>query len=132
MTRSLVAGLSLLVATAILGTACQSSVGNRAPEAVAREAAPAPGEAKVAPDDAKAIALAKVPRGRIKKWALEREGGRLIYTFEIVVPGQSGLEEVNIDAIRGDVIEVKHETPKDELREQQQEAREAAERDSSR
>ena len=43
-------------------------------------------------------ALARVPGGTVHKGVLEEEDGKLIYSFEIKVPGKSGIEEVNVDA----------------------------------
>jgi uncharacterized membrane protein YkoI len=63
---------------------------------------------------ARAQALAAVPHGRIKSAELEREQGRLIYSFDIAVPGRAGFEEVQISAIDGSLISVRHESPADE------------------
>jgi hypothetical protein len=59
-------------------------------------------EAKVTMDDAQKAALAKEP-GKIKSKELEREKGRLIYSFDIKTA--DGLHEVNVDAVTGNVIE---------------------------
>jgi uncharacterized membrane protein YkoI len=45
---------------------------------------------------------------------LEDEGGRLIYSYEIKVPGRSGIEEVNVNAKTGAVVNTEHETPASE------------------
>lgn len=82
-------------------------------------------QAKVSMDAAKATALAKVPGGKIKSSELEREKGKLIYSFDIVTPGKSGIDEVNVDAIDGHVLSVVHEGPKAERREAKQERAEA-------
>lgn len=74
---------------------------------------------------ARAIASAKVPGGHIKSHELEREHGHLIYSFDFVVPGKSGIDEVNVDAMNGAVLAVEHEGPKAERREKAQEKREA-------
>ena len=55
-------------------------------------------------------ALARVPGGTVHKGVLEEEDGKLIYSFEIKVPGKSGIEEVNVDAKSGKVVSVEHET----------------------
>jgi len=77
--------------------------------------------AKVSMKTARATALAKVPGGKIKRAELEREKGRLIYSFDIRVPGKSGIEEVQVDATDGSVVSVVHETAKKERQEAQQE-----------
>ena len=83
------------------------------------------GQAKVSMQTAKTTALAKVPGGKFKAGELERENGKLIYSFEIVVAGKSGIEEVNVDAISGKVLSVAHEGVRAESKEARQEGPEA-------
>jgi uncharacterized membrane protein YkoI len=66
---------------------------------------------------ARVRALAVVPRGRIRSAELEREHGRLIYSFDIQVPGRAGVEEVQISALTGRLISRRHESPAAERRE---------------
>jgi uncharacterized membrane protein YkoI len=73
--------------------------------------------AKVTQLQARATALKEVPNGRVQKSELERENGNLIYSFDIKIPGKSGFEEVNVDAITGKVVNREHETPKMEAKE---------------
>ena len=77
-------------------------------------------------DSALVIAKATVPTGTVKAHELEREHGHLIYSFEFVVAGKSGIEEVNVDAMTGAVLAVEHEGPKAEHRESVQEKRETS------
>jgi uncharacterized membrane protein YkoI len=72
---------------------------------------------------ARAHALALVPHGRIQAGELEREHGTLIYSFDIAVPGQPGIEEVQISALNGRLVSRTHESPAAERREARQEAR---------
>jgi uncharacterized membrane protein YkoI len=81
--------------------------------------APKP-KAKIAMATARATALKEVPNGKVKKSKLERENGKLIYSFEIKVPGTTGFEEVNVDAVTGAVVSKEHETPKIEAKENKQ------------
>lgn len=74
---------------------------------------------KISMDQAQKIALEKEP-GKIKSRELETEHGRLIYSFDIRTA--NGLHEVNIDAMSGNVIDDKVETPADEAKEKQQDA----------
>ena len=83
-------------------------------------------EAKISMDEAKEIALKKVPDGKIASSELEREHGKLIYSFDIKVPKKSGITEVNVDAIDGKVIAVHHENAAKEAAEAKQEAKEKA------
>ena len=81
-------------------------------------------EAKVSEATARATALAQVPNGTVKSSELEREKGKLIYSFDITVPGKTGIEEVNVNAIDGSVVGKEHETPKSEKKEAAAEAKE--------
>lgn len=81
-------------------------------------------EAKIGEDSATSIALAQVPGGTLRSGELEREHGRLIYSFDIKVAGTSGIEEVNVDARDGSVVAHEHEGPAAEARERAQEAKE--------
>jgi uncharacterized membrane protein YkoI len=74
-------------------------------------------EAKISLETARATALAKVPHGVVRSEELEREHGKLIYSFDIAVSGKSGIQEVNVSAIDGKVLGVHHETAKDEKKE---------------
>ncbi|MBV9110808.1 MAG: PepSY domain-containing protein [Gemmatimonadetes bacterium] len=82
-------------------------------------------QARVTEVQARQSALRLVPNGRIRSGELEREGGRLIYSFDIAVTGHRGIEEVNIDAMNGRVIAHQHEGPADERAEARAERQEA-------
>ena len=82
-------------------------------------------EAKVTMAAAKATASKLVPNGRIKSSEIERENGKLIYSFDIATKGKSGIDEVNVDALTGDVVGgVQHEDAKTEAKEAKMEAKE--------
>ncbi len=81
-------------------------------------------EAKISEETARATALKEVPNGKVKSSELERENGKLIYSYDITVPGKSGIDEVNVNAIDGSVVAKSHETPKSEKKEAKQEAKE--------
>ena len=83
-------------------------------------------EAKVTTAQARATALKEVPNGRVSKSELERENGKVVYSFDIKVPGKSGWEEVNVDAETGTVVSRSHETPKMEAKEKKTEKPAAA------
>ena len=80
-------------------------------------------EAKISMKKARSIALKKAP-GKISSAELERENGKLIYSFDIKTAGQTGVTEVAVDAINGDIVDVHHETPAKEATEKKQEAKE--------
>jgi uncharacterized membrane protein YkoI len=81
-------------------------------------------EAKITEAAARATALQQVPNGTVKSNELEREGGKLIYSYDITVPGKTGIDEVNVNAIDGSVVAKQHETPKAEKTEAAKEAKE--------
>lgn len=83
-------------------------------------------EAKISEETARATALKQVPNGTVKSSELEREKGKLIYSYDITVPGKTGIEEVNVDAKTGAVVSKSHESPKTEKKEAVQEAKEKA------
>jgi len=51
-----------------------------------------------------------MPNGTIRGVELEREKGRLIYSYDFIVAGKKGVEEVNVDAATGKVIATEHES----------------------
>jgi uncharacterized membrane protein YkoI len=67
-------------------------------------------EAKVSQEDASKTALAKVPDGTIKESELEKEHGKLIWSFDVATPGSKDITEVNVDAITGDVVSTEKES----------------------
>jgi uncharacterized membrane protein YkoI len=71
-------------------------------------------EAKITPERAQKTALAKEP-GKIQEKELEREKGRLIYSFDIKM--KDGIHEVNVDAITGEIVEDTVEDPSAEAKE---------------
>jgi uncharacterized membrane protein YkoI len=81
-------------------------------------------EAKVSEADAIATAEKEVPNGKIESAEIEREGGKLIYSFDVKAPHKSGVEEVNIDANTGTVVKKEHESAKAEKAEMKKEAKE--------
>ena len=82
-------------------------------------------EAKMTMADARAMALKDVPGAKIQAGEIEREGGKLIYSFDMKTPGKSGIDEVNIDAMTGTLVAKQHETPKDERAEAKADAKAA-------
>lgn len=81
-------------------------------------------EAKVSQADAERTALARVPGGTIKEEGIEREKGKLIWSFDIATPGTKNITEVAVDAISGNVIAVDIETPSAQEAEKKADAKE--------
>ena len=75
--------------------------------------------------DARAMALRTVPGATIQDGEIEREGGKLIYSFDMKVAGKTGIDEVNIDAMTSQLVSQQHETPKAEKAEAKADAKAA-------
>jgi uncharacterized membrane protein YkoI len=78
-------------------------------------------EAKVSKADAEKTALAKVPNGTIREGELEKEHGKLIWSFDVATPDAKDITEVNVDAITGDVASTEKESPEGQEKEQKKE-----------
>jgi hypothetical protein len=101
----------------ILGmTAWASASQNREKQA---EQAALRKQAKIPLQEAEKTALANEP-GTIKSKELEKENGSLIYSFDIQT--SSGIHEVHVDAISGQLLEDRVESNAAETKEKQQES----------
>lgn len=89
-------------------------------------------EAKISLDSARTIALHKVKNGSVSSEELEREHGHLIYSFDVKVPGKTGIQEVNVNALNGAVIGVHHEDAATERREAREDSVAAAKKAAAR
>ena len=107
--------LTTLVLAGLL-TACKTGHEKESEEALKAEA-------KISEADAKQTALAKVPNGTIKEGELEKEKGRLIWSFDIAIPDSKDIKEVNVDAITGAVVSVETETPEQQAKEKAEDAK---------
>ena len=74
-------------------------------------------EARISKSQAQTIALAQVPNGVVKTSELEKEKGRLIWSFDITTPDSTDITEVNVDAKSGAVIAATKENPEQEKNE---------------
>ena len=86
---------------AILGTASSAFAINSTLES----------QAKISKSAAEKIALSKVPTGTIQSAELEKEHGKLIWSFDISKPGTKNITEVQVDAKNGQIVSVQIETP---------------------
>lgn len=77
-------------------------------------------EAKISRADAERTALAKVPGGSVKEGELEKEKGKLIWSFDIATAGTKDVTEVQVDAITGEVVSVEHESAAHEAKEKEE------------
>ncbi len=81
-------------------------------------------EAKITMDQARATALARAA-GTVEGSELEREHGKLVYSFDIR-NAKGTIDEVQVSAINGRVMRVEHESKKQEAAEKRKEEREKA------
>ena len=77
-------------------------------------------EAKVSRSEAEKIALSKVLGGTIKEAELEKEKGKLIWSFDISTPGTADITEINVDAITGALVGIEKETPAQQAKEKKE------------
>ena len=68
-------------------------------------------------------ALARVHHGTIREGELEKENGRLVWSFDIARPGTKNIREIQVDANSGAIVAEETETPSDEQREKSEEKR---------
>jgi uncharacterized membrane protein YkoI len=74
-------------------------------------------EAEVSRANAEKIALGKVSNGTIKEGELEKEKGKLLWSFDLTTPDTKEITEVNVDAITGEVVAVEKESAEKEAKE---------------
>jgi uncharacterized membrane protein YkoI len=82
-------------------------------------------EAKITMAKAREIALTKVKSGKIESGEIERENGKLIYSFDIKT-SKPGITEVNVNAMTGKIVDVHTENAAKEAAEKKQDAKEKA------
>ncbi|MDB5035724.1 MAG: PepSY domain protein [Chlorobi bacterium] len=77
---------------------------------------------KITMKQARAAAQQAVPDGKIKSAELEHEDGQFIYSFDI--KAGTGIKEVWVDAMSGQVVKTENETKADEKSEAKAEKKE--------
>lgn len=112
---SLVAAIAAIV-VAVPAAQAQGKYKRDIPDSLAKHT-------KIAERVAAATAQKRVPKGTIDGVELERENGKLMYSYDIKVPGKSGIDEVNVDALTGKVIGYSHESAAAEAKEAAEEAK---------
>ena len=80
-------------------------------------------QAKITMDEARATALKQVA-GKIEGEELEKEGGKLLYSFDIRTD-KGTITEVQVDAKTGKVLSAKQESKADEEREKREDEKKA-------
>jgi hypothetical protein len=112
--RQVVAVCTLLLTLGIIAWASPAQTESQGEQAALRK------EAKISMRRAQKTALAKEP-GTIKSKELEKENGKLIYSFDILT--RAGIHEVQVDAITGEVVQDIVESKTAEEKEKQQDER---------
>jgi uncharacterized membrane protein YkoI len=107
--------LAMLTAGAALPAAAQEQ------EKLAREA-------KITKEQAQETALKRAP-GNVESAELEREHGKLVYSFDIR-NAKGTIDEVQVSAITGKIVRVEHENKKQEAAEKRKEKAEKPKRKS--
>jgi uncharacterized membrane protein YkoI len=79
-------------------------------------------QAKITKEQAQETALKRAP-GTVESGELEREHGRLVYSFDIR-NAKGTIDEVQVSAITGKVVRVEHENKQQEAAEKRKEAKE--------
>jgi len=78
-------------------------------------------QAKLTKEQAQEIALKRAP-GTVESGELEREHGKLVYSFDIR-NSKGTIDEVQVSAINGKIVRVEHENKKQEEAEKRKEKR---------
>lgn len=79
-------------------------------------------QAKITQTDAGKIAQEKVKDGKVKSVEIEKEHGRLVWSFDFTLPGSKNIEEVQVDAMTGKIAAVETETPAQQAAEAKEDA----------
>ena len=74
-------------------------------------------QATITQEVAAKTALAKVPNGEIKSAELEKEHGKLIWSFDISIPNSKNIAEIQVDAKTGKIVSNEIETPEAQAKE---------------
>lgn len=110
----------VVVAVVVAGASAgaQATYKREIPDSLAKEA-------KISEAAAALTAQKRFPKATIEGVELEREDGKLIYSYDMKTKGKSGADEVNVDAVTGKIISVLHESPVIEKKEAAAEAKAA-------
>src|SRR5437879_6177613 len=73
-------------------------------------------QATVTKGKAEQIALAKVSHGIAKSAEIEKEKGRIVWSFDIARPGTHDITEILVDAKTGKIISTQTESPRDQAK----------------
>lgn len=109
--RSIGIGCTALLAMALPAVALAQTTATPPARPKVESQATLSREAKITLGAATATALKMVPGAKVRSHELERENGKLIYSFDMKTAGKPGIDEINVDAITGEPIgTVQHES----------------------
>jgi N-methylhydantoinase A/oxoprolinase/acetone carboxylase beta subunit len=112
--RAMVAGFLAVGLCAAAGAQTQTPKKSKIPAALKKDA-------KISVEEARATALKKVP-GDLQEEELEKENGKLVYSFDIRATGQKDITEVQVSAIDGSIVSVEKENAASEAKEKKQDS----------
>jgi N-methylhydantoinase A/oxoprolinase/acetone carboxylase beta subunit len=112
--RMMVAGIVAIGLCFASGAQTQAPKKSKIPAALKKDA-------KISVEEARATALKKVP-GEIQEEELEKENGKLVYSFDIRATGQKDITEVQVSAIDGSIVSVEKENAASEAKEKKQDS----------
>jgi len=112
--RMMAAGILTIGLCAVAGAQTQAPKKSKIPAALKKDA-------KISVEDARATAVKKVP-GEILEEELEKENGKLVYSFDIRATGQKDITEVQVSAIDGSIVSVEKENAASEAKEKKQDS----------
>lgn len=90
--------LTFVVPVAVVALMTPVTNGAEESEAVLKQ------QSKVTEAQARSIALAEVVNGTVKSSELEKENGKLIWSFDIATPKTGNITEVQVDAKTGKIV----------------------------
>jgi len=114
LVRAMVAGFLAIGLCAAAGAQVPAPKKSKIPAALKKDA-------KISVEAARATAMKKVP-GELQEEELEKENGKLVYSFDIRATGQKDITEVQVSAIDGSIVSVEKEDAASEAKEKKQDS----------
>jgi uncharacterized membrane protein YkoI len=80
--------------------------------------------ARISQEQATRTALARAPNSKVQSVELEREHGKLVWSFDLAQAGRSGVSEIQVDAVTGRIVSQQRESAAKEASELSRERKE--------
>jgi hypothetical protein len=113
-----------MIGSALMAGLLVSSFGCATSKEDEGDAAQLEATAKISRAEAEKTALAKVPGGTIKEGGIEKEKGKVVWSFDISMPGTTDIMEVQVDAQTGAIVAMDKESAAKEAKEKKHEEKE--------